>query len=397
MLAKLELNKELNELRNQLSYSKRMGFFLGSGTSKAIGISDITTLTQKVKDGLSGDDKKVFEKLLKELEEHAKPYQPNVEHLLNHLRLIRQITSDKNNKEVDSIKGDFAAGLDKKICNKIYDIILIDEKKAELKTTLKFASWLNWLNRDFTKEIFTINYDLIFEKSFEKLKIPFFDGFIGSNEPFFYPSSLETNSILETPPLSWIRLWKLHGSLSWFWIKENKSEKIIRVSTSSKSNYPDNELVIYPSREKYDSSRKQPFIAYFDRLKYFLQNGEGLFVISGYSFSDEHINEIFYNGAKFNNRIHVICFFYEDKDLQKIVDSDNMHMNITAYGPKKIITGGNHYEWNEPIIDKDTPDLVKNFWNDKDKKLELGDFNKLVGFFLFCTGRKEVFDKGIPV
>lgn len=396
-MQKLDLNKELNELRNQLSYSKRMGFFLGSGTSKAIGIADISTLTQKVKEGLAGDDKKIFEKLLKELEEHAKPYKPNVEHVLNYLRLIRQITSDKSNKEVDSIKGDFAAGLDKKICNKIYDIILSDEKKSELKITLKFASWLNWLNRDFTKEIFTTNYDLVFERSFEQLKIPFFDGFIGSNEPFFYPSSLETNNILESPPLSWIRLWKLHGSLSWFWIKEKKSEKIIRVSTSSKSNYPDNELVIYPSREKYDSSRKQPFIAYFDRLKYFLQNGEGLFVISGYSFSDEHINEIFYNGAKFNNRIHIICFFYEDKDLQKIIDSDNMHMNITAYGPKKIITGGNNYEWNEPTIDKDTPDLVKNFWNDRDKKLEIGDFNKLVEFFLFCTGRKEIFDKGIPV
>lgn len=30
---------------------------------------------------------------------------------------------------------------------------------------------------------------------------------------------------------------------------------------------PKNELLIYPSKEKYDLSRKQPFIAYFDRLK----------------------------------------------------------------------------------------------------------------------------------
>ncbi|MCH7963317.1 MAG: SIR2 family protein [Bacteroidetes bacterium] len=394
---KLDLNKELNELRNQLSYSKRMGFFLGSGTSKAIGISDIKTLTQKVKDKLSLDEKTIYEKLLIDLQEFAKPNTPNVEHVLNHLRLIRQITIDKEDKEFDSIKGSIAASLDKNICNNIYEIIIADEKKSDLKTTLKFSSWLNWLNRDFTKEIFTINYDLVFEKSFEKLKIPFFDGFIGADEPFFYPSSLETNNHLESPPRSWIRLWKLHGSLGWFWIKEGKSERIIRVSSSAKSSYPDNELVIYPSREKYDSSRKQPFIAYFDRLKYFLQNGEGLFIISGYSWSDEHINEIFYNGAKFNNRIHIICFFYDDKDLQKIVDSENMYMNITAYGPKKVIIGGNLYEWNEPMIDKDTPDLIKNFWDDSNKKLELGDFNKLVQFFLFCTGRKEMFDKGVSV
>jgi NAD-dependent SIR2 family protein deacetylase len=31
--------KEINEVRNQLSYSKRIGFFLGAGTSKSIGIS----------------------------------------------------------------------------------------------------------------------------------------------------------------------------------------------------------------------------------------------------------------------------------------------------------------------------------------------------------------------
>ena len=35
----------------------------------------------------------------------------------------------------------------------------------------------------------------------------------------------------------------------------------------------DNELVIYPSKEKYDSSKKQPFIAYFDRLKNYLLSG----------------------------------------------------------------------------------------------------------------------------
>ena len=396
-MRKLDLKRELNELRNQLSYSKRMGFFLGSGTSKAIGISDTATLTKKVKDHLSDDEKIIYVKLLKDLEEFAKPSTTNVEHILNHLRLIRQITLDKADKEFDSIRGNVAAELDKNICNKIYEIIMGDEEKADFKTTLKFTSWLNWLNRDFSKEIFTTNYDLVFEKSFEELKIPFFDGFIGSNEPFFYPSSLETNSHIESPPNSWIRIWKLHGSLGWFWVKENKAERIIRVSSSAKSNYPNNELVIYPSREKYDSSRKQPFIAYFDRLKYFLQNGEGLFIISGYSFSDEHVNEVFYNGAKFNNRIHIICFFYEDKDLEKIVDTDNMHMNITAYGPNQIITGGNHYEWDAPIFNDDTPDLIKNFWNDSDKKLELGNFNKLVEFFLFCSGRKEVFDKGTSV
>lgn len=392
---KLNLGKELNELRNQLSYSKRIGFFLGSGASKAIGIPDIAELTYEVEKKLSNVAKEILKKSLKDLEESAKPYKTNIEHVLNHLRLIRQITFEKSDQNFNSISGQTAKELDKTICEKIYSIILNAEKSCDLKTTLKFASWFNWLNRDFSKEIFTTNYDLVLERSFEKLRIPFYDGFVGSDEAFFYPTSLESTNHVDAPPNSWIRLWKLHGSLGWFWIKEDKSEKIIRVSPSARENYKDNELVIYPSREKYDSSRKQPFIAYFDRLKQFLQFGEGLFIINGYSFSDDHVNEVFFNGAKFNNRVHIICFFYRDEDLQKIVDSDNMLMNLSAYGPTKVISGGGTYDWEAPNIKDDTPDLVKDFWDDAEKKLKLGDFNSLVDFLLFCTGRKESFEKEI--
>jgi hypothetical protein len=40
-------------------------------------------------------------------------------------------------------------------------------------------------NRDFSKEIFTTNYDLVIEKSLEAIRAPYFDGFVGSYEPFF--------------------------------------------------------------------------------------------------------------------------------------------------------------------------------------------------------------------
>ena len=47
------------------------------------------------------------------------------------------------------------------------------------------------LNRDFSKEIFTTNYDLIIEKSLEASQIPYFDGFVGSFEPFFWQESID--------------------------------------------------------------------------------------------------------------------------------------------------------------------------------------------------------------
>jgi hypothetical protein len=283
--------KELNEIRNQLSYTKRMGFFFGAGTSKSIGISDISQLTDKVENKLEEPHKSIFLRVKKCLPEDVCKYQ-NVEDILNQVRLIRQITFEKKEKNYDQINGAEAKKLDLQICNKIYEIIMDEEKRIDLSHTKKFAAWLNWLSRDFPKEIFTTNYDLVFEKALESLMLPYFDGFVGSNEPFFLPESLEKDNPTDNPPASWIRLWKLHGSLGWFWkhAETGGSNRIVRLGEQAKSVSAQNEIVIYPSREKYESSRKQPFIAYFDRLKTFLQDGERLFIINGYSFSDEHIN-----------------------------------------------------------------------------------------------------------
>ena len=53
--------RELTEIRNQLSYSKRIGFLFGAGTSKAMGISDISGLTRQVEEKLNATLKPKFE------------------------------------------------------------------------------------------------------------------------------------------------------------------------------------------------------------------------------------------------------------------------------------------------------------------------------------------------
>ena len=154
--------------------------------------------------------------------------------------------------------------------------------KADLTNFEKVFAWLNILSREYSKEVFTTNYDLIIEKSLEASQIPYFDGFVGSYEPFFWQESIDQLVSQKDITKNWIRLWKIHGSLSWFWKQDasNNSQKIIRVGKFDKTSSTDKELVIYPSKEKYDSSRKQPFIAYFDRLKNYLLSGELLFIFT---------------------------------------------------------------------------------------------------------------------
>ncbi|MFA6808888.1 MAG: SIR2 family protein, partial [Eubacteriales bacterium] len=384
---RLDLSKEINELINQLSVSKRAGFFLGAGTSKALGLPDIVTLTNDVEDKIKDEYRSKYDTLKKNLIESMKAEDIiTIEDVLNHIRLIREVTKGKEGKSFDGINGEEARKLDIDICNVIYKVISEKEKSINLLKMRKFISWVNWLSRDFSKEIFTPNYDLVIEKSLESLKIPYFDGFVGAHEPFFLPESIESKGNSYTPPFSWIRLWKIHGSFGWFW-KETQVDgvyKVVRLGVNAKCDEDNDELVIYPSRDKYESSRKQPFVAYFDRLKHFLQEGEGVLIICGYSFSDQHINEVFFDALKQNNRLHIIVFLYSDASLEKIKDIAQSFLNISVYSATQGIVSGFLGKWiiNEALKDEKEKEFIKYFWDSEDKKLKLGDFNSLVDFLI---------------
>ena len=75
-------------------------------------------------------------------------------------------------------------------------------------------------NRNYVKEIFTTNYDLLLEKAMEHNHVPYFDGFVGSYEPFFWSESIEKTVSHNDLTFNWIRLWKIHGSLNWEFRKE---------------------------------------------------------------------------------------------------------------------------------------------------------------------------------
>lgn len=393
-MAKTNIIREIQELKNQLSYSKNVGFFFGAGTSTALGIPNIAELTTKVDEMLEGNHLSNFEIIKKDLESTIKDRVVNIEDILNQIRRIREITSEKSDKKYLEIDGESAMNLDIEICNKIHQILSEKEKGANIQNTKKLMAWLNMQNRDFSKEIFTSNYDLIFEKSLEETQIPYFDGFVGSYEPFFLPENVErfvdTNDITK----SWIRLWKIHGSLSWFWKKDNEknSFRVVRLGKIDNIEKDGNEVVIYPSKEKYDSSRKQPFISYFDRLKTFLTNGELLFLISGYSFSDQHINEVIFNSLRQNNRLHIIVFAYDNDTIDELHKISSSYLNLSAFSPKKGIINGEITDWAVDKEELEDDKRSKYYWKEDSEELIIGDFNNLIDFIVANSGKKETIE-----
>jgi hypothetical protein len=390
-LEKINLVRELRELKTQLSYSKNIGFFFGAGTSCALGIPNIEILTKDIEAKLEEESAKFFKLIKVDLESSIKDRKVNIEDILNNIRKIRELTNEST-KDYQGVSGIAAKELDKEICTLIYSIILEKEKSASLENTKKFFAWLNLLNRDYSKEVFTTNYDLIIEKSLEASHIPFFDGFVGSYEPFFWEESIDKLVLKDDITQNWIRLWKIHGSLSWFWKREEKTDiqKIVRIGKIDNIKGEENELVIYPSKEKYDSSRKQPFVAYFDRLKNYLLSGELLFIFTGYSFSDQHINDIVLNCLRQNNRLFVIVLFYQDSEVENLHKITSSYMNLNVFGPTKAIINGNIGTWEFLKSDlKSDSEKFNHYWDEKESKFLLGDFNSLVNFLITNSGKRE--------
>jgi hypothetical protein len=390
----MDVVKEIKELKNQLAYSKNIGFFFGAGTSCALKIPNIAMLTAGIEKNLKDENLKNF-KIIRDNLKKTLGHDVNIEEILNHIRRIREITNEKSDQDFIKVSGVAAKVLDKEICNQIYNIIEEAEGKADLTNPRKFFAWLNILNHEYSKEVFTTNYDLIIEKSLEQSQIPYFDGFVGSYEPFFWQESIEQATGKTDMTRNWIRLWKIHGSLSWFWKEDKKdnSQKIIRVGKFDSKTTTDKELVIYPSKEKYDSSRKQPFIAYFDRLKNFLLSGELLFIFTGFSFSDQHINEIIFNCLRQNNRLFCIVLCFTDAEVENLHKlTKSSYMNLNVFGPKKAIVNGTLSDWTfEKTTLKDT-EKFDTYWDEGKKELRLGDFNELVNFLITYSGKAELIE-----
>lgn len=390
-MAKFDVVKEIRELKNQLSYSKKYSFFFGAGTSCALGVPNIATLTTTVENEIEAVSKVNFKKIYDDLQSTYPDNTINIEDILNQLRRIRSITGGKEGKSYLDINGKVATELDTEICKKIYSIISDKEENVNNSITKKFFAWLNMQDKNYSKELFTTNYDLIVEKSLEEIKSPYFDGFVGSYEPFFWQESIDKFVDKSDLTQNWLRLWKIHGSLNWFW-KENVekgSHSIIRGGKISDINCIENELVIYPSREKYDSSKKQPFVAYFDRLRSVLLNGELLFIFTGYSFSDQHINEIVFNSLRQNNRLAVFIFFYQDSEVEELYKTSSSYLNLTAYGPTKLITNGTLGTWEYEEKELKPHEKADTYWDTVKNELTIGDFNNLVNFFVTNSGKKE--------
>lgn len=384
--------KEAEELREQLSSDKRrVLFFFGAGTSQAVGVDGIVPLTSKIAGDLTAQCRAHYERVLKELGTGA-----TVETVLDRVRLCRQLIGQTTG-EAGGFKGDEATTLDRQICKAIYERVKPDPPKG-LAIHARFASWLNSIPRSHPAEIYTTNYDLIIERSLEIAEVPYFDGFLGTVEPYFSDITVEYEDAPHltraSAPPNWTRLWKLHGSISWRSMTEPLTgvRRVVRLPRHDSGS--NDEFMIFPSKEKYADSRKLPFVALQDRLRRATSSGECMLIVAGYSFGDEHLNEIIFRSLRSNNRLHVTVLSFDPLDAMgtTLLKPTMGARNLTIYAPDKVSMAGSVGSWREPSASP-SAEAGWPFWDDAQKKFTLGDFgsfsNYLIDFFGVSTAIKQ--------
>lgn len=334
-----------------------LGIYDEVGTKSMVLIPAVVELTKRVAEGLQTCDTadaatgitSDFRKKWDWLCEECKPTDgssPTVEDVLTELRTL---ANRRGSTLIAGMTKKILQDLDDKICALIATQMRVP--LPEYRTSYnRFASWIGGVRRDAPVEIFTPNYDLLFEQAFEQHPLPHFDGFVGSREPWFDLSSIEHDAI----PARWTRLWKLHGSINWEKSEEKmngtKGTRVVRVTREAELG----KVMIFPSHLKYDQSRRMPYLAMLDRLRAFFhgkliksrgdagrpEEDAPRLIVCGYSFLDDHLNEVLLDGLRGNRNAQCFALMYSNlEDHPRVVEYAVKQGNLTVLAKNGAVIG----------------------------------------------------------
>jgi hypothetical protein len=339
-----------------MNTKKRIAFLFGSGISIKAGLPSTKKITEAVKKELRInkvwqvcddwnfiiDDIKEFQ-YSKEVKETPKEYEPNYEDIyftLNQMpaHLIGQTNNPLVGYYIKSRRNDLAKALNLSCTCSDYDLIrLIDEccenKIAQIvknmtdipikniSVSYKILSDIIADNHLFDYDIFTLNHDLLLEQFLEEMNIAYCDGFGGHDSTYKI-----WDSILFDKTSASIRLFKLHGSINWYFAKHKIDKYETHLKPPLGKTKSDLESEAGGNYHIYDSSL---LIGTFNKM---LRYTGGIFrelycrfdkhlrestylIVSGYGFGDQGINNVIIDWLNDNSCRKLIIINPDDIDL----------------------------------------------------------------------------------
>jgi hypothetical protein len=350
--------RQVSFIQQALSQNRKpIGFFIGAGCPLSVRVNerveggstvsdplicDVAGLTRIIAERLSSSDEtdpSTWDKIVKIVVDDGGDGE-NIEFILSRIRVFASVAG---NGDVRGLSAKDLLKLDEDVC-KVISTEVTRSLPSKDSPYHNLAIWSRAIRRERPVHLFTTNYDLLMEQALEESAAPYFDGFIGARKAFFDLGAVEDEDLL---PPRWTRLWKIHGSLNW---RLENGAAVIRSDQKTEGQ----SYLIYPSHLKYDQSRKMPYLAMLDRLKAFLLAPSALFFICGYSFADEHINDVICRSLETNPTAHVFaCVFGKLEDVRYALARQCALAtpNLSLLGFDKAIIGRNLGNWVSDDID----------------------------------------------
>lgn len=355
--------KEIEKLRESLgSHDKPLAFLIGAGASCAAEGSDsaplipaLEELARRCKEAVAslGDEQAAAYELIGDQLKEKNGREATVEDVLSSVR--EKIAAMTDADKLSGVSRTQLVAMEAELRETIATAANPNEARFPDELPHRaFGRWLTRIERKVAVEVFTTNYDTLLERGFEEERAPVFDGFVGSRRPFFSTASLLHPEA--APARNWTRLWKIHGSVNWHWEEDgDDGKRIVRGAEGTEGE------LIFPSVHKYDESRKQPYIAILEHLRHVLdRDTETLLITAGYSFGDEHINEVIFDTLEARDRTHLVALQFEEmEDEHDLIRTAKRRRNVIVYGPETAVIRGRRAEWRlVEAVDERTSDLL---------------------------------------
>lgn len=236
----------------------------------------------------------------------AKPFYTNkdLEGLLSHIILF-----EKLNGEIK--KGD-------NVLREALESKIAEACKLRLQPQSPHKDFLNKIiarkPSDPRVQLFTTNYDLLFEMAANESGFVVIDGFSFTQPRKFSGRYFDLDIVnrektrikQEESFISKVfQFYKLHGSLNWF---KDKSDNIVQQDNPSKP------LIIYPASEKYESSYEQPYFEMMSRFQQALRKENTLLIVIGFGFQDKHIQNAIIEAVEQNPSFQLLIVNYNSTE-----------------------------------------------------------------------------------
>lgn len=184
-------------------------------------------------------------------------------------------------------------------------------------------------------QLYTTNYDTLFEQAAQKMNYTIVDGFSFSYPRVFNGTNFNHDIVYrehtrvkqeESFIPNVIQLFKLHGSIDW----EKINDKIYQ---KERTEHP---CIIYPASEKYESSYEQPYFEMMSHLQTTLRKEGTLLIVAGFGFQDKHIQNAIKEAVFQNPNFHLLIVCYGMQKITKDekeewVDSGITHQLVPEY------------------------------------------------------------------